>query len=63
LLAREADAVAVQAFLGHSKLTTTERYMHAKARPDDLARLDRAFASPPLVSEEADDRPGVTKLS
>lgn len=37
LLAREADAVAVQAFLGHSKLTTTERYMHAKARPDDLA--------------------------
>jgi hypothetical protein len=44
LLAREADAVAVQAFLGHAKLTTTERYMHAKARPDDLARLDRAFA-------------------
>lgn len=44
LLAREADAVAVQAFLGHSKLTTTERYMHAKARPDDIARLDRAFA-------------------
>lgn len=44
LLAREADAVAVQAFLGHSKLTTTERYMHAKRRPDDLARLDRAFA-------------------
>ena len=30
LLAREADAVAVQAFLGHSKLTTTERYMHAR---------------------------------
>lgn len=44
LLARQADAVAVQAFLGHSKLTTTERYMHAKARPEDLARLDRAFA-------------------
>jgi integrase len=44
LLAREADAVAVKAFLGHAKLTTTERYMHAKARPDDLARLDRAFA-------------------
>lgn len=43
LLAREADAIAVQAFLGHSKLTTTERYMHAKARPDDVARLDRAF--------------------
>lgn len=63
LLAREADAVAVQAFLGHSKLTTTERYMHAKARPDDLARLDRAFASPPLVSEESKGHPGVTELS
>lgn len=53
LLAREADAVAVQAFLGHSKLTTTERYMHAKARPDDLARLDRAFAPASIGVEEA----------
>jgi hypothetical protein len=39
---READAVAVQAFLRHAKLATTER-LHAKPRPDDLARLDRAF--------------------
>ena len=37
--------------------------MHAKARPEDLARLDRAFASPPLVSNEADGRPGLTELS
>lgn len=53
LLARQADAVAVQAFLGHSKLATTERYMHAKARPDDLARLDRAFASQDIAATEA----------
>ena len=63
LLAREADVVAVQSFLGHSKLTTTERYMHAKARPEDLARLDRAFASPPIVSDDADGHPGVRELS
>jgi integrase len=63
LLAREADAVAVQAFLGHSKLTTTERYMRAKARPDDLARLDRAFAPPPIGSDDADGHPGVSELS
>ena len=30
--------------MGHSKLTTTERYLHAKPRHSDVARLDRAFA-------------------
>ena len=33
LVARHADARFVQQFLGDSRLTTTERYMHAKARP------------------------------
>jgi hypothetical protein len=33
LIARHADARFVQEFLGHSRITTTERYMHAKARP------------------------------
>jgi hypothetical protein len=33
----------VQGFRGHSKLTTTARYLHAKARPEDLERLNRAF--------------------
>ena len=49
LLARHADARFVQEFLGHSRITTTERYMHAKARPEDLARVNLAFAasSPP----------------
>lgn len=43
LAARELDAPSVQAFLGHSKLTTTMRYLHGKARPDDVERLNRAF--------------------
>jgi site-specific recombinase XerD len=33
----------VQAFLGHSRITTTERYMHAKARPEDVDLVNRAF--------------------
>jgi integrase len=47
LVARHADARWVQAFLGHSKLTTTERYLHPKARPQDVAMLNHAFASGP----------------
>jgi hypothetical protein len=39
LIARHADARFVQEFLGHSRITTTERYMHAKARPEDLERV------------------------
>ncbi len=44
LAAREAGAHFVQAFLGHSRLSTTERYLHAKARPQDVDTLNRAFA-------------------
>jgi integrase len=44
LIARQADPRWVQGFLGHSRLTTTERYLHAKARPEDLERLNKAFA-------------------
>ena len=43
LAAREAGAHFVQAFLGHSRLSTTERYLHAKARPQDIDVLNRAF--------------------
>lgn len=45
LIARQADPRWVQGFLGHSKLSTTERYLHAKARPEDVALLNRAFAN------------------
>ena len=44
LVARQTDAVFVQHFLGHAKLSTTERYMHAKARREDIGRLNVAFA-------------------
>jgi integrase len=44
MVARLADPRWVQGFLGHSKLTTTERYLHAKARPQDVELLKRAFA-------------------
>jgi integrase len=44
LLARHADARFVQEFLGHSRITTTERYMHAKSRPEDIERVNLAFA-------------------
>ena len=45
LIAREADARWVQGFLGHSKLATTERYLHAKPRRQDVERLNRAFGA------------------
>lgn len=45
LVAREAGAHFVQAFLGHSRLSTTERYLHAKSRPQDVETLNRAFAA------------------
>ncbi len=46
LVARTSDAVFVRDFLGHAKLSTTDRYVSAKARPEELERLDRAFAAP-----------------
>lgn len=51
LIARHADARFVQEFLGHSRITTTERYMHAKARPEDLERVNLAFAPKPSPDE------------
>ena len=43
LVARTSDAVFVRDFLRHSKLATTDRYVSAKARPEELERLDAAF--------------------
>lgn len=49
LVARTNDAVFVRDFLGHTKLSTTDRYLSAKLRPEEYARLDSAFgAEPPL---------------
>ena len=33
----------VRDMLGHAKLTTTDRYLAAKFRPEEYARLDAAF--------------------
>lgn len=43
-IARTSDAVFVRDFLGHAKLATTDRYLSAKLRPEELKRLDEAFA-------------------
>jgi integrase len=50
IVARTTDPVFVRDMLGHAKLTTTDRYLGAKLRPEELARLDAAFAP---VSVEA----------
>ena len=47
ILARVADPVFVRDYLGHSKLTTTDRYVSAKHRPEDFERLNRAFGAAP----------------
>jgi len=44
LAIRHLDSVTVQAMMGHSRLATTERYLHSKPRTDDAARLSEAFA-------------------
>ena len=46
IVARTTDPVFVRDMLGHAKLTTTDRYLGAKLRPEELARLDAAFERP-----------------
>ncbi len=43
LAAQEFPAHRLQRLAGHADPRTTARYTHAKARPDDLDRLGRAF--------------------
>lgn len=60
LAIRNLDSVTVQAMMGHSRLATTERYLHSKPRTDDAARLSSAFAadsSPALPVEGSADVP------
>jgi integrase len=51
ILARTADPVFVRDYLGHSKLSTTDRYVGAKHRPEDFERLNRAFRAAPAGEE------------
>lgn len=45
LAIQKFDLVAVKDMMGHSKLSTTERYLHSKPRPDDAAKLTAIFES------------------
>ena len=45
LIARTSDPVFVRDFLGHAKLSTTDRYLSAKLRPEEFKRLDDAFST------------------
>jgi integrase len=47
LTIRALDPASVQAMMGHSKITTTERYLHARSLSDMADRLDAAFGSQP----------------
>jgi integrase len=44
LAIRKFDLVAVQAMMGHSKTTTTQRYLRSKPQADDAAKLTAIFA-------------------
>jgi integrase len=55
LVVREVDTATLKAWMGHAKLTTTERYLHSKPRHTDVARLDRAFSGD---ASEIEARPG-----
>lgn len=44
LAVRNFDVVSVKEMMGHSKLTTTERYLHSRPRKDDAKKLTSAFA-------------------
>lgn len=43
LVARNAQAVELRDFMGHRKLTTTDRYVSAKFSAEFMGRLDAAF--------------------
>jgi integrase len=45
LAIRRFDLVAVKEMMGHSKLTTTERYLHSRPRPNDAIKLTEIFSA------------------
>jgi integrase len=59
IVARTTDAVFVRDYLGHTKLSTTDRYLGAKFRPEDFERLNRAYTSARIEPEQV--APGSTK--
>jgi hypothetical protein len=54
VVAGGVDLVSVKASMGHSRITTTERYLHARSASELADRFTRALApaeSPVAVSE------------
>lgn len=46
LVAGGVDLASVKAAMGHSRITTTERYLHARSASELAGRFTRAFGSP-----------------
>jgi integrase len=55
LAIREFDLVAIKNMMGHAKLSTTERYLHTKPRPDDATKLTDIFKG--RTKQDNDDTP------
>jgi hypothetical protein len=54
---REFDLVSVKAFMGHAKITTTERYLHARPRRDDAARMTKVFDASVVATPSRELKP------
>ena len=51
LVIRELDPVAVKDVMDHARITTTERYLHARSRRTDAARMTKALADDAIETE------------